>query len=353
MRDVGELQFHNSHVLWGQTELFKGMQLRLPAPACVPDHSVRAKALICQTVLDGDTVQSIAKKFETSAEHISSLNSKLMGPLNYLNVGMRIRVPHPNPIPDPRAPCVPDAYGLWSCYTVGGSVPVVQGDDLWGIAIRNNADLWRTCELNNIDCANVTRSDCHTACPDSCSKYGGCPVLISPGTTLIVASTACTPVPGEYTCYHMQYDPTSPPDDQYPVVDTQWWYRPIPPRYSRTQNATVGMDVYSDPLGFFDAYYNLNKPFISDKIANKSDMVNTQWFPNMHVKIPIKSPCVGADPNACVTIDETRAQKMAEVSSCKAHQYQNCTWSDNMVWMALWWMGGNDGTSLFWVPGSK
>jgi hypothetical protein len=63
---------------------------------------------------------------------------------------------------------------------------------------------------------------------------------------------------------------------------------------------------------------------------------------------------VGADPNACVTIDATREQKMAKNAACKAHQYQNCTWEDNMEWMALWWAPGPTRAQLpvFWVPGN-
>jgi hypothetical protein len=122
---------------------------------------------------------------------------------------------------------------------------------------------------------------------------------------------------------------------------------------------TVGQDRVADPLQFFDAYLNLNKPYFADIdpfgvtcVTNKSAMSSCGWFPNMHVKIPTKSPCVGADPNACVTIDETRAQKMADLAKCKAHQYQNCTWSDNMEWMALWWQNKPYfADTLFWVPG--
>jgi hypothetical protein len=349
MRDVGELHFHNSHALWGHTRLFKGMQLRLPAPACVPDHSVRAKALICHTVLDGDTVQSIADKFDTSPERISSLNRRLLGPIDYFNPGMRIHVPHPNPIPDPTLPCVPDEHGLWTCFTVGGDVPVSEGMDIWSIAILNNANPWRICELNRIDCSNASRP-----------WISGVPVpvLIYPGTTLMVAQTECTPHPGEYTCYTMPYDPTIPPEQQWPLPDSDW----ANPRYFTQTGLTVGQDRVADPLQFFDAYLNLNKPYFADIdpfgvtcVTNKSAMSSCGWFPNMHVKIPTKSPCVGADPNACVTIDETRAQKMADLAKCKAHQYQNCTWSDNMEWMALWWAptGGTlQGVGpLFWVPG--
>jgi hypothetical protein len=63
---------------------------------------------------------------------------------------------------------------------------------------------------------------------------------------------------------------------------------------------TTGHNDTSDPLHFFDAYYNLNKPYFAETgdpaviggscVVNRSSMLGyCEWFPNMHVrsKVPV------------------------------------------------------------------
>jgi hypothetical protein len=62
----------------------------------------------------------------------------------------------------------------------------------------------------------------------------------------------------------------------------------------------------------------------------------------MNVKIPILSACPSADPNACVVVTAEMATAVSEgAAACKAKQYVNCTWADNMPWTMLWYMGGS------------
>lgn len=95
-RSVDRILLHNKHVLWGQKTVFKGMQLRLPNPMCVPDHGDPDNVLICHTVKEGENLSSIAEYYETDRHTVQKLNSERLG-LSYPHnqqavLGMQLQV---------------------------------------------------------------------------------------------------------------------------------------------------------------------------------------------------------------------------------------------------------------------
>ena len=117
-RDVALLEKYNKHSLWGQRKLFKGMHLRLPAPPCYPDHTNPAAPILCHTVSEGETLDSVAEIYESNATALYMHNSQRLGSSQELAVGMSIRVPHPHPFRplQPGEECVPDKFDLWTSF---------------------------------------------------------------------------------------------------------------------------------------------------------------------------------------------------------------------------------------------
>ena len=96
-RSVDRILLHNKHVLWGEQTIFKGMQLRLPNPMCVPEHGDPDNIRICHTVTEGESLSSVAEIYKTDLETVQQLNAERLGihPHNQrVAVGMKLQVWH-------------------------------------------------------------------------------------------------------------------------------------------------------------------------------------------------------------------------------------------------------------------
>lgn len=133
--------------------IYAGQVLYVPCPATVtptPPTPVPGCSGFYYTVVYGDTLYSIARRYGTTVSAILAVNY-IPNP-NYIYVGQRICIPGVTPGPVTPAP------GCRAYYTV------VPGDTLSGIAARYGTTYWAIAMANNI--AN--------------------PNLIYPGTTLCI-----------------------------------------------------------------------------------------------------------------------------------------------------------------------
>jgi hypothetical protein len=298
-RSVEKLLYHNKHTMWGQRKLFKGMQLRLPNPPCIPEHGNPQAPLICHTVQAGEDLASIVAFYETDHATVQELNTERLGPHNSTTAtGMQLQIPHPHPTPDHSRPCVPDKWGgFWSCYEVPDPVdvgsgdddqPIKKGQDIYEIAQITSSDPWKICELNPwVNCTPAF------ACTNGSSPFingtSPCSVLILPtsatGKPLHVASTECTPpADNSYSCARVPIDLLPYNDTNLPWVESLdcpiaremghegMYYNGIA-RIDAFNLSTRGPSSYAfnyaDGTGpevaveWYQAYMNYNAPFLA------------------------------------------------------------------------------------------
>ena len=321
-RDIDLVLKHNVHVLWGQTDLFAGMQLRMPAPACFPDHSTPDQPLICHSIFPDqtgpDTLRSVALRYNTTEETLVKLNQQRLGPRTDVAPGMQLSVPHPDPFPDLNRPCVPDPYGFWTCFTVP-EYPVVEGDYLFKIAPGLNADPYKICSMNKLP---------------NCS-------LIHPGDILHVPQTECTET-DSYSCYTMPWNPTEKNSSVLCHGDTFCEPLVLSDTAVARGDTVYGAERYEEEFlnnsannKFVTAFFGLNAAFRAPSDPIRTGGFLRPWYSNMHVKIPKLSACTTADPNACFTVTAKIAKQAADWAACTKNHYQNCTWpdSDYAMWL--------------------
>ena len=120
-----------------------------------PDQRMRVERY---TVRDGDTVASIAKRFGTTAEHLSKLNE--LGTANTVQTGAELRVPSSVQQLPPQvlqAAARVDARSRRS-QSVRAVHVVRKGDSLWSIAQRHNMDVVTLASMNRIDPTDTLRT---------------------------------------------------------------------------------------------------------------------------------------------------------------------------------------------------
>lgn len=184
MRSVSVLQMLNEDVLYNETQLYPGMQLRLPAfgeymenspflpnvvsYACVEDFNFE-----CHVVRLGEDLKQIAVEYDCSLDELLSANPKVLGGETWVVAGMEIRAPRRHKFPPVPCKTIP---GFWGCYTVES------GDSLFKIANKLGADPYAICNLNSPQVPNCT--------------------MLQIGQTLVYRDLPdCIPRPGYWRCY--------------------------------------------------------------------------------------------------------------------------------------------------------
>jgi hypothetical protein len=181
--DAVALKNTNLDILYGESTLYPGMQLRLPLHTCFEDE-----VHDCHVVINGDTLQSIAATYSTTAQQVCKSNPTTFGrnycdpsiaPLPEAHVDMELSVPRLYLTPP--SPCK-EIDGYWSCYTV------VEGDRLsCSIARKTGTDPLYLME------ANFGKDP--TRCDDCTSCASVSPDCLKVGQVLAVPVTTCTEKP--------------------------------------------------------------------------------------------------------------------------------------------------------------
>jgi len=107
---------------------------RLKIPFFTTEPPIPPEETFIYTVVAGDSLWSIAQRFNTTVEEIKSLNNLTS---NLLSIGQQLRIPGNNDT-------VPSIPGEMITYTV------VRGDSLWSIAQRFNTTVEEIKSLNNL-----------------------------------------------------------------------------------------------------------------------------------------------------------------------------------------------------------
>jgi LysM repeat protein len=180
-RSTKKLIAYNKDILWGNESIFKGMHLRMPVPQCIPDFENKPPK-ICHTIIDGNSLEEVARMYNTSTGELLDLNQEVLGGLEAVQHGMQLHVNHPCPRP-PSGP-----IGSWPavCLQFWEAYVVRPGDTLYVIAQVYKIDYNLICQLNNIDC----------------SKYGSIIQIGQPLTLPVVQP--CVAVPGQHICLDMK-----------------------------------------------------------------------------------------------------------------------------------------------------
>jgi hypothetical protein len=195
--DALALKNTNLDILYGDTKLYAGQQLRLPIHNCFPDEISD-----CHTVASAkETLQSVASIYSTTAQKVCNSNALILRdkycdpslqPLPNLHVGMELTVPRLHATSP--SPCK-DIPGYWSCYTVefndtmfdiGNKIGAGQDD----LILLNYGEDPKYCG----DCSNITE------CPTSLTDKQRGPNCLRVGLVLTVAVNECIPKPGAWNC---------------------------------------------------------------------------------------------------------------------------------------------------------
>jgi hypothetical protein len=181
--DAEALKNANLDILYGESMLYAGMQLRLPIHTCFEDEIHD-----CHIATSEDTLQRIAAMYSTSPKEVCKSNPESFGltycdpavaPLSEPHVGMELRVPRLYATPPTPGK---ENDGSWSCYTV------VAGDRLsCSIARKTGTDPLYLME------ANFGKDP--TRCNDCTNCTSPSPDCLKIGQVLAVPVTTCTEKP--------------------------------------------------------------------------------------------------------------------------------------------------------------
>jgi hypothetical protein len=190
MRDADLLQQMNEDVLWGETKLYRGMQLRTPAFPCVDNNDYD-----CHIVGTGQTLASIAALYPpATVGTLLDLNAQTLGQSLVVKPLMELKVPRQHKHP-PSLPCQ-EIAGFWSCHTIQA------GESLDTIAAMIGANPFALCELNWNE-TDATGKPLRNPAIGGTKSPGNCS-NIQAGATLVVPheqQLACTPRPGAWKCW--------------------------------------------------------------------------------------------------------------------------------------------------------
>jgi hypothetical protein len=207
--DAIELRNTNLDILYSDSTLHAGMQLRLPVHTCFEDEIND-----CHIFTVGDTLASVAAMYKTTAQQLCKINVKILvdnycdagiKPLPKPNVGMELLVPTLRP--DAPSPCR-EIPGYWSCYTVKANDTIDPSDiDPVGIPMKVGVSRDELIKLN----FGKSPNHCYPAPPnytEGCSNTTHCPPSKGPypeclqiGQVLTVPiASACVPRPGVWDC---------------------------------------------------------------------------------------------------------------------------------------------------------
>jgi hypothetical protein len=191
--DALALKNANLDILYGDFNIFPGQQLRLPIHNCLADE-----ASDCHAVSSGDTLQSIATAYDTTAKTLCSTNIHIFAdvycdpalrPLPKVHAGMELTVPRLHPTPP--SPCK-EIPGYWTCYTTKAN------DTFNSIAASLNTSVSDFTELNFGPSPQRCFDNCSntTACPPSHKT----PDCIQIGQVFVARVSKCTPKSGAWNC---------------------------------------------------------------------------------------------------------------------------------------------------------
>jgi LysM repeat protein len=203
----------NLDILYGDTKLFPGQQLRLPVHICFSDEISD-----CHIVTSAkETLESIAATYGSTAEKLCTDNAHILfdrycdpslQPLPSMHVGMELTVPRLHATPP--SPCK-EIPGFWSCYTIKAN------DTIDGIGDEIGAAPDDLIELNygNVDVTNCGECDNVTQCPLSLTDKQRGPWCLRIGQVLTYAVNECESKPGAWNCFKLQTSSTI-----YDVMDS-------------------------------------------------------------------------------------------------------------------------------------
>jgi LysM repeat protein len=303
--NANALKNANLDILYGDSKLYVGQQLRIPLHTCYDDESSDCHAILSAN----ESLDSIASEYKSTAAHICKMNAAVFGknccdsgiqPLPRVNVGMELLVPRRYPTPP--KPCNGGIAGYWNCATVKA------GDTLSMIAIQFGVDLQALMEANwagqPARCKDCTK--CASPSPD-CLKVGQ--VLAVPVTTCQCRSNgkigSCD-YTSRYNCVVQGQDtravlPGMGPD-YFTTVTTNPNYPTVLPSFQQACDVTVGekngsctvvyvaksQDVALPPR----TYCSYRRKDTSTSITYPPDQCLKHWLPVVTgTKVPL-SPSV-------------------------------------------------------------